>query len=464
MSDQSFYSERDTSSITSEESPEIIHNGGRLGGVHHDEAVENTFGEILCTCSKQFRNLFILAPVNLDLDTLVIQAGLEEAWRSKKGQSKLAVAVHLIMIGHQFDRRLETSGYWVPIDSRVLVRLLGPKYSASVMRTLAGLGVIEINGTYSAGRFSKSYRLARQYASSPARLVEFHDVIISRKLRKEDDVRTSDAIRGNSPRAAVWQSLQAVSVTPEALSKAADSSSLTPRQHASRVLAIRNFACNLLWLRADETSGRVFHNVTQCPRDLRPLLTIDGEPTAEVDLSAAQFFFALSLYHADHPERTHFASVVTGEDFYAWLFNQLPFVSRKRWGGELAAWADRSSDHRDRFKRHVIQHVLYDTVKEKPRTVFTALGEAFPWLGAELAMLRATKAGASALGVQLQRYEAELMIGRVVPRIHSELAGCKPVTIHDGILCQRRFAGDVRRIVEEESRAVFGVAARVRVK
>jgi hypothetical protein len=33
----------------------------------------------------------------------------------------------------------------------------------------------------------------------------------------------------------------------------------------------------------------------------------------------------------------------------------------------------------------------------------------------------------------------ELVLGKVVPRIQAELLECRPVTIHDGILCQSRF-------------------------
>ncbi len=155
---------------------------------------------------------------------------------------------------------------------------------------------------------------------------------------------------------------------------------------------------------------------------------------------------------------------MTTEDFYAWLFERMPMASRKPWGYEMSAWSTPGSTHRERFKKHVLQHVLYDTIKEKPRAVFTAFAEAFPWLAAELAMQRANKMGASALGVQLQRYEAELMLGGVVTALRRELPECRPVTIHDAILCQRQFAAEVRRLMEAEFQGQFGAVARVRTK
>jgi hypothetical protein len=187
-------------------------------------------------------------------------------------------------------------------------------------------------------------------------------------------------------------------------------------QQSAWWLTIRDLSQGRHWLRADNATGRVFHNVTQCPRELRRFLRIAGESVAEVDIACAQPFFALSLFPQGHPERDSYVAAVTSPDFYGVLFDRMPREKRRVWGTCRAAWETPTSTHRDRFKRHVLRHVFYD-VCSKPTPVFDALASVSPWLAGELALRRASKAGASDLARQLQRLESELMLGRVVPRI-----------------------------------------------
>jgi len=99
---------------------------------------------------------------------------------------------------------------------------------------------------------------------------------------------------------------------------------------------------------------------------------------------------------------------------------------------------------------------------EAMRSVFHESFASFsPWLAYELANWRATKTGASALACELQRQEATLILGNAIPRIRDEIAGCQPVTIHDGILCQSRFASQVKK--EDRRRGIRSYVCRSRL-
>ena len=184
-----------------------------------------------------------------------------------------------------------------------------------------------------------------------------------------------------------------------------------------------------------------------------------------MDIANAQPFFLLSLYPKGHTERATFAVSVGRGRFYEDLFRAMDRPSRKAWGFELAAWKKYGSTDRDRFKKHVMQWGLYSRFcpgRSKP--VFEAFSWMFPWLASVLALRRSAEGGASGLAIEMQMHEADLILERVLPRIQRELPGCRAVSIHDGILCQRRFAEAVARIARDETQAVIGVLPTVRTK
>jgi hypothetical protein len=409
------------------------------------------------------RGLSILQPRGLNLIEALTRCGLAAEWRTQKAEDKLACVVHLILEGAHRDFRHSHPGYFVPLHSRRLETLLGSRFASPALTALRTAGIVEANERYSSGNFTKSYRLTEKYRDDAPEFRALNDACLIRKLRSDDTTRTHVAIGTNAERYFVWQSLRRTTFSPAAWTLCDQFNFTSSEQRASWLLSLRGLWHGLHWLRADENTGRIFHNITQCPRELRPLLLIDGERAAEVDIANAQPFLALSLYPKDHPERHAYASFVTSGDFYAALFQAMPRKARRPWGSDPKAWTADTS-RRDRFKVHALRHILYDVTPSKPPAIFETFAELFPWLAGELAMKRATKAGASALARELQRAEADLVLGRVIPGIRATLSGCNAITIHDGILCGYRYAEAVRWIVEEEAKAVFGVPCVARMK
>lgn len=404
-------------------------------------------------------------PSGLDLEALVQAHGLADEWGTRKREEKMAFIIHYVLTLPCYNNRDGEKGGYVPLNAKRLESLLGPRYATQALKTLVSMGVLERLPQYSAGRFARPYRLSPAYRGQLLRTHVIHDAVLARKLRATDDTKTAEAIAGHSSRAFVFANLAAVAVMRAGQGCVASRSYQNQAEQAAWLLSLRVLSEGQHWLRTDKATGRVFHPLTQCPRELRRFLTIDGERAAEVDMANAQPFFLLSLYPEDCPERSRFAASVGRGLFYDDLFLAMDWPDRKPWGFELKAWKGRSSDDRDRFKKHVMLCVLYSQFRpDKSSHVFRAFSRLYPWLARELAFRRAEKAGASALAAGMQKHEADLILGRVIPRIQAELPGCRAVTIHDGIFCQRRFAWPVACIVEAEALAVFGVRPRARVK
>ena len=53
------------------------------------------------------------------------------------------------------------------------------------------------------------------------------------------------------------------------------------------------------------STGRVFHDLADLPKLLRPFLRVDGALCAEVDIAACQATMMLSLYPSICPEQVH---------------------------------------------------------------------------------------------------------------------------------------------------------------
>lgn len=408
-------------------------------------------------------SVILLSPKGLDFDVLH-QSGQLAGWESRRLQVKLAYVVHLIIAGAQKDSRLQN--FFVPIQAVTLQRLLGSAYAAPALRALQSAGVVECNRRYSSGRFPKSYRLAAEFRSQPVEWRIFSDATLAAKLRGHDEEKTRGAIAGSKTRETLLRALGRLSFSPEAHRISQMRTYETPHEQAAWLMPLVDIEQGRHWLRHDAKTGRVFHSVAQCPSELRRHLLVDGERTIEVDMANAQPFFLLSLYDESEPERAKFASVVSQGLFYETVFEAMPKNARRRWGGELKAWAEDGSTHRSRFKTHSIIHILYSTMDDGkgPRAVFEAFRKVFPVLAEIVFWRRTCRASSSAFACEMQRREADLVIGRVIPGILAELPGCVPVSIHDGILCQEKFAAQVAEIFEREAERIYGVRPRIKIK
>lgn len=417
----------------------------------------------LC-CTNSPNALPVLQPEGLDLPGLLEAHDLTDDWGTKKAQHKLAFIVHRILEWTHRDARNEQPGFFVPLSAKVLRQFLHARYALPAIECLIKIGVIERNPRYSSGRFSKSYRLTPTYNTRTLTLRLIRDACLANKVRRSDDARNAEALGADTTRAFILANLAHVSVSHEA------SVIVEARRYPSQavaaawLLSLHDLAQQRYWLRADNKSGRIFHNLTQCPRALRRFLRIGGTPTSEVDLANAQPFFLLSLYPKDHKERTDFAAIVGQGRFYEHLFLAMDREKRKAWGTDLQSWTERGSTHRDRFKKHALRHVLYSVPRfHSVEPVCVTFGRLFPWLAGELTLRCYNKAGTSALAREMQKREAELILGRVVPRIQKELRECRAISIHDGLLCETRFAPDIARLMIEETEATYGVTPLVKI-
>jgi hypothetical protein len=405
-------------------------------------------------------------PEGLNLIHLLEEAGYAD-WVKPKRLSKLAFIVHHLLERTHRDERSERYGGFLPLNVATLRGFIGPRYASDAIELLSQLAVIERKaGGHSAGRFSRGYRLSEPYRAQPVIQASCLDAALSRKLNDDGIRKSRSAVGSDQTRQTQWEHLSSVTISPEAEAYLGEKSGLTSPQRQSWAVSISDLRETQKWFRVAKSSGRIFHAVAQCPKELRPFLRIEGEETAEVDIANAQPFFLLSLFpEKQSKERETFGKIVGNGRFYEELFEAMPRPTRKAWGYDLTAWSAKDSTDRTRFKEHAIQHVLYDVFEaDKARPVFNALKRLSPWLASELARLRSTKSGSTRLAVEMQTVEANVILRRVLPALHTSLPECRPISVHDAIVCQRRFAQGVARTIKDATTECFGVTPTVKIK
>jgi hypothetical protein len=194
----------------------------------------------------------------------------------------------------------------------------------------------------------------------------------------------------------------------------------------------------------DKRTGRVFNNITSLPRELRPLLRLDGRPLIEIDVANCQPFLMLSLY-PNVPERETFALVVCAGRFYELVQDLLD-----PYGG----W------RLDDIKKATLAFI-FDRNRPTPSRIGRILQLEFPVLAKQIH--DAKRVDHNKLALHLQKLEADIIIGSVVREI-AHGAKFPVLTIHDSILTLPQHEKEVRKLIEETFRAMFRVVPKLRLK
>ena len=184
------------------------------------------------------------------------------------------------------------------------------------------------------------------------------------------------------------------------------------------------------------TTGRLYGSWSNIPRELRGLLLIKGQPTAEVDIKSAQPTMLVKLYkNRDSKECKRFIRIIESGWFYECIMRDL------------------EDKNRDRTKTEVMSF-LCGRMKGTP-SIYKFFKEHLPELLAEIEELR--KIDYRTLARMLQRFESDVIVRNICRRF--------PVySMHDGAICQVSLAQKVKEATEEAVLEYCGIKAKVTIE
>lgn len=357
------------------------------------------------------------------------------------------VAFFLSCIGWQTAiKRFKDHHGYVSLKLEYLRTVIGRNGARVAIETSLNNRYVNRDNSWHPGVSSMGYRVLEPWRDQRVTGYELPEEMASRVLSwQERCIR--DAIGGDPARQHVFDSLSALSFQRGLKAVFAKHANDIDRIN-TRIQAVGRIEDHSWWFARDKKSGRIYHNASSLPTDCRELLLVDGQPAAETDITNCQPFLLTALYPGPSPERTRFMDLCISGQFYEHLNGLFP-----------EPYADRKE-----LKQATYQNIMYGRAWHCGQPMFQAFRREWPILGALIAGRKMGKGGRSRLPVEMQGAEADLVIGRVVPRVMAELPGVPVLTIHDSLLVGARHAPAAAEIIRSEITARFGACPPVKVK
>lgn len=350
------------------------------------------------------------------------------------------------------------------------------------LKLLRGKGAIEWKN-YCAGRNSRLYRLKDEGKT------EFRTISDKNLIRRIEQAQVNMSMRNsrkyphlncyiNRVRLNVVEAMRTVEITYEVRSRI-DAAAAESRRTFS-VAEIGKIQSGHIYIKCNDTNGRLDSNFTRLPSELVQHLHIDGKPLSEIDLRNSQPFFAAAmicpsreinyvlekylgrklmikagaLNIRDCEDVQLYVSLVTAGTLYE------PYMmERVKDAGIIGIDRKELKERVFRVFFGRIGSWRYDRVAWVFRTAFPNVVTYFELI----------KVGDhSRLAVILQRLESYTMLERVAPAILKELPGLPFITKHDSILPVRiepsDSVGHVARIMKGVIAEVTGLTPSVSIK
>jgi hypothetical protein len=361
------------------------------------------------------RKPFFYCPSHLDLPTSLRASG-EGKW----AEDDLWRLYYIMWVIY----RARWSGdreQFVSLNGKVLQRVLNSRKAKPALEVLLRLKIIETDNYYRVGRHgeggkSRGYRFTSVYNEVRFRLVKELDYSrISQRLLREEE---REASKLSPAHAYLFECLKRVTIQKDArdvMDASLDVWSAFQEDFYER--SIELIETKQWYLNVGPQVGRVFTNVTNLPRKLRPYLRLDGRPLAEIDISACQPMLLSELYPVGSSEKEKYLELLVTGKFYETLDAQLG----KPYGPE----------RRDELKRAVLTQVCFDKLRAEQGRLCKAFAAMFPELYAQIVQFKTPNH--KALAQRLQRGEADIVIHDFVANV-AQTSGLPVLTIHDSVL------------------------------
>jgi len=376
------------------------------------------------------------------------------------------LAERVVWLGHTVftrlavDPRCRDTGM-APLHSTILRRLLGWRYLGPARELAESIGYVQRDRSYSAGRFSQSYSIGREYAH--ARLVQYTltDAGLLESIRRERDrIANEQAKRLAEPGSTITPEVFARLKTDiDRLKIDADVQAWTPTEQ----IVIDRIRRRSSWAKVCEY-GRLHTVLTSTPRRLRSNLHIGGKRLTAVDIGESQpLFIGLALPQDPNHTKptTHNTATATTP-----LMLHMP----SQWGegptmlhaepADLGDWlglCERRGLYQAvgdvlRVSRKAVKEPVMAALFGKPHhtsRASRALETLFPATWEAIQELKRTW-GYASLAHAAQRAESGFIFGRCVRRLMAEHPGLWLGTIHDSILTTAGSEGIVHDLMADE--------------
>jgi hypothetical protein len=343
------------------------------------------------------------------------------------------------------DRRFVRDSF-VPLNQEVLRAIISKRKTTQILADLCKWGIIEQNRSWWAGRHSMTYRLKEPFISEKVKALPLVDKGMNKRLARFRASRETFAQKAGPGYVSVHKWLQNLRIDRvRAMRFIRHRYPLHSEEYKARLIAVDLIANGLFFFTVDDKAGRAHHNLSNLAADLRPFVTVEGQPLVQVDISNSQpLFLHLTISTdktIDQDEVERMRALVSAGEFYDAL---------KPVGTE-----------REQFKKEIFRDVLFgageysNATTEHFRLQFPTYAEAL----ARMKVPDFTK-----VAVTMQTIEAKVIFKAVERFAHTTAFSVPILTIHDSLVTTPAHIALAERTLHEVFQEQHGIVPPTKIK
>jgi len=362
-------------------------------------------------------------PINLDV--CAIRANYRRAFAEKI--LFFVSCIHFRRVTNGDEKR----DAFINLNFDILGRFIRRNDVKAVKHAAISLGIVEADRTYHVGKKSLEYRLTEKYRAE--RICR-----VPATIQKQESIYL-EAMSFTESQKYIESQLANITIEEAALARLEEDSRKSVDYYNYGFISYYMIKDENWFFSTDEKTGRVFHNVANLNKELRPFLRYRGRKMVEVDISNCQPMLLHKLYpDAESAEAKRYKKIVESGKFYE-VIQAITGDNREKIKLQFLASAFGKPEH-----------------VNKVRKAFDLL---FPELGA---LMNEFKAEAhNRLAIAMQRLEANLIVNAVVPRCAGECI--LALTVHDSIMTLPEHRNQVAEMIRMECERIYGLTPNLKL-
>ncbi|NMB82015.1 MAG: hypothetical protein GYA14_09370 [Ignavibacteria bacterium] len=385
---------------------------------------------------------------------------------AEKHRDKYYYIIRLIYYGRIFDKR-NIKHSFISLNGQFLHKVLGGNY-IKYLRWLIDSGIIESDKHYEPNKKSIGYRLTEKYRNEKFRKVEITNKRLIEKIEKLK-VQHEQSI-SNPTLIYLIKCLKSIKLDFDGANNwlVQNISEINNYEYSNATSSIDLLYSNDSHFTVSSLTGRFYSTVTNLKKELRPFLKYNGQSLVEVDIANSQPFFLNFLLIDYYSNNNSLIKSYSDIKYISYdTKNNLPDDSKKYIDltskgvfYEYLMEAFNYSGDRDKFKKMLFARVYYNDTLKGGREEWFLFQDLFPSVAEVITHHK--KENYKNLAIMLQIAESDMMIYKIVPKLIEKIIYA--LTIHDSYLVIENDSAEVKKIILNEFKNLYGLIPFVRIK
>lgn len=322
---------------------------------------------------------------------------------------------------------------YLNLSTKLLQKVTSARFACPALKKLVRLEILECDGESKRGVKCLGYRFAEAWRGERFGRVTIKSRKFAKHIEKVANSSIAETIDGRAEYQVVYDTLRRLKVDQQGACASAKLHHSGKKLNA-RLKAIEAIANADWFFKFDRRKKRLFHNLVQLSRDMRPFVTVDGLKLVHLDFSSLHPAMLAGLYEESSQEKMKYLDWIR-KGFY----EQFSVEGKTRKELKVALFSE---------------YLFCSTPKKS--VVKTRFEDEFPELGKLIYAQKGGEKGKwkdqySKLSIKLQGREADMVFGIIIPRLLAVHPKMPLLTLHDCIATTEPFA----QLVASEMAVVF---------